>query len=477
MENVKREIAFWPIMIAIGVGNFVAALSSTTVTIMLPVFMQEFATDIVTVQWVITGYMLSSGMVAPLIAYVADRFSLKRTYLLAMIGFMITSLLVGMAPTITLMLGLRILQGCFGGMIYPITMSLVFQTIDEKRQAFALSIWSVSGVLAPTFGPTVAGILTDVLNWHWVFFINVPVALIAVVIAAKFIPYYTITEHNGQKFDITGLISAIVGTYCLLFVFSNLSKWGFISTKTVGFFIVGVVATGYFITHELHCENPLLHLSVLKYSNFFWSVVILCVAQITMNASIVVMPIYLQNVLGYSTTISAIILALGPLCVFFFVPIIGKLYDRIDAKKLIYVLMLVGTLSMVLHAQLSLTSVALYGAIVVLVRDLGVGSLSMPTTNMGMQGLPVELSSHASATSSWVRQCVVSLGIGLINTFLTMRTVTHMEENAGIADAALQYNTSYVAAMHDLFYVIILVTMFGLFAISRMKYERPGKAN
>ncbi len=132
---------------------------------------------------------------------------------------------------------------------------------------------------------------------------------------------------------------------------------------------------------------------------------------------------------------------------------------------------------MVLHAQLSLTSVALYGAIVVLVRDLGVGSLSMPTTNMGMQGLPVELSSHASATSSWVRQCVVSLGIGLINTFLTMRTVTHMEENAGIADVALQYNTSYVAAMHDLFYVIILVTMFGLFAISRMKYERPGKAN
>ena len=475
MTGQAAKVSFWPIMVAIGVGNFVAALSSTTVTIMLPVFMQEFSTTIIMVQWVITGYMLASGMVAPMIGYLADRLSLKRTYLFAMIGFTVTSFLVGVAQSIEMMILLRILQGCFGGMIYPLTMSLVYQVIDRERQAFALSIWSVSGVLAPTFGPTVAGILTDLLNWHWVFFINVPVALIAIVIALKFIPYYTTKPNVDEKFDIKGLISAAIGTYCLLFAFSNISAWGLFSTKTLAVMAVGFVITAYFVYHELHCEYPLLNLHVLKYHNFTWSVVILCLAQVTMNASILVMPIYLQDILGYSTTVSAIALALGPMCVFFFVPIIGKLYDRINAKALLYVFFLVGAASMLIHSRLGLASTAFMVAIAVLVRDMGVGAMSMPATNMGMQDVPVQVSSHASATSSWIRQCVVALAIGLINTFITMRTQTYMVVNETIADATLQYNTSYTMAMHDLFLMVIGVTLFGLFAVSQMHYQRKQK--
>lgn len=471
-EQVHHKVSFVPVMLAIGIGNFLAALSSTTVTIMLPVFMKEFSTDITMVQWVITGYMLSSGMVAPLIGYLADRLSLKRTYLFAVTGFILTCFLSGFAFSIEALIALRILQGCFGGMIYPITMSLVFQVIEHEKQAFALSIWSVSGVLAPTFGPTVAGILTDLLGWQWVFFFNIPVGLIALFVAVRYLPYYVIPQETKQKFDFAGLVSAIVGTYCLLYVFSNLSRWNFLSAQCLGFLSVGILGTAYFIYHELHCEAPLLNLNVLRDANFAWSVVILCVAQIVMNSSIVVMPIYLQDVLGYSTTIAAIILALGPLCVFFFVPVIGKLYDRINAKYLLYVLMAVGGAAMLIHRELDLTSTALFAAVAVLVRDMGVGSLSMPATNMGMQDLPAAVSSHASATSSWVRQCVVSLAIGLINTFLTMRTTSYMAQNASILDETLHYNTSYVMAMHDLFTVVLGVILFGLFAISRMKYKR-----
>lgn len=467
-----KKIAFWPIMIAIGVGNFVAALSSTTVTIMLPVFMQEFSTNIIMVQWVITGYMLASGMVAPMIGYLADRLSLKRTYLFAITGFIVTSFLVGVSQSIEMLIVSRILQGCFGGMIYPLTMSLVYQLIDRERQAFAMSIWSVSGVLAPTFGPPVAGILTDLLNWHWVFFINIPVALIAMVIAIKFIPYYTTKPDTDEKFDLKGLISAAIGTYCLLFSFSNISAWGLLNVKTLAFFAVGAVITGYFIYHELHCDYPLLNLRVLKYHNFTWSIVVLCLAQITMNASILVMPIYLQDILGYSTTISAVALALGPMCVFFFVPIIGKLYDRINPKYLLYALFFVGTLSMLFHSRLGLGGTALMVAIAVLIRDMGVGAMSMPATNMGMQGIPMEISSHASATNSWIRQCVVALAIGLINTFITIRTQFYMSANTAIANAQLQYNTSYTMAMHDLFLLTVAVTLFGIFAVSRMRYQR-----
>lgn len=468
----QKTVSFWPIMFAVGIGNLVAALSSTTVTIMLPVFMKEFSTDIVTVQWVITGYMLASGMVAPLIGYLADRLSLKRTYLFAIIGFTFTSFMLGFANSIFALIGFRILQGCFGGMIYPLTMSLVYQVIDKERQAFALSIWSVSGVLAPTFGPTVAGILTDLLSWQWVFFFNIPFALLAAVIAIRFVPYYTLPIEQNEKFDFLGLVTAIAGTFCLLHVFSNISQWEFFSIRCLGLLTAGVTFTGFFIYHELHCKAPLLNLSVLKYHNFAWSVVALCVAQITMNASILVMPIYLQDILGYTTTVSAIILALGPFCVFLVVPIIGKLYDHLNAKILLYILFGIGCCAMLVHRQLDLTSTALFAAVAVLIRDLGVGAVSMPATNMGMHDLPVEVSNHASATNSWLRQCAVSLAIGLINTFITIRTNWHLSQTAHITDATLQYNTSYVMAMHDLFGVILLVTLFGIFAISRMHYQK-----
>lgn len=472
IANDNKKVAFWPIMIAIGVGNFVVSLSSTTVTIMLPVFMQEFSTDIIMVQWVVTGYMLANGMVAPMIGYLADRLSLKRTYLLAMGGFTITSFLLGVAQSIEVVILLRILQGCFGGMVYPLTLSMVYQMIEKERQAFALSIWDVSGVLAPTFGPTVAGILTDLLSWHWVFFLNVPVALVAIGVAMKFIPYYTTEPNEEETFDWKGLLSAVVSTYCLLFAFSNISVWGLLSAKTLVVVTIGTVVAVYFIYHELHCAYPLLNLRVLKYHNFTWSVVLLGLSQITMNVSILVMPIYLQDILGYSTTVSAIALALGPVCVFFFVPIIGKMYDRINAKRLLYVLFIVGAASMLFHSQLGLTSTAFMVAIAVLIRDLGVGSLGVPAINIGMQGMPVEISSHASATSSWIRQCVVALVIGLVNTFLTMRTQFYMGVHETIADAQLQYNTSYVSAMHDLFLIVMIVTLFGLFAVSKMQYQR-----
>lgn len=127
---------------------------------------------------------------------------------------------------------------------------------------------------------------------------------------------------------------------------------------------------------------------------------------------------------------------------------------------------------MLVHRQLDLKSAALSVAIAVLIRDLGVGAVSMPATNMGMAGLPVEISSHASAANSWLRQCAVALAIGLINTFITMRTELHLSANAYITDATLQYDTSFVMAMHDLFSIILLVTLFGIFAVSRMHYSR-----
>lgn len=470
--NQIKQVPFVPIMIAVGVGNFVAALSSTTVTIMLPVFMKEFTVDMVTVQWVITGYMLSSGMVAPLIGYLADKLSLRRTYLFAISGFTLMSLLVGLSSSIQGLLCFRILQGCFGGMVYPITMSLIYQMVEKEKQAFALSIWSVSGVLAPTFGPTVAGILTDLLSWQWVFFLNVPFALLAMIVVLRFVPFYCLEEMQEKtSFDWLGLITAVLGTYCLLFVFSNISRWGLGSSKTIGFLFFGTAATFLFVWHELHCKAPLLNLNVLRYSSFTWSLVILCSAQIVMNSSIVVMPLFLQDYLGYSTTASALILALGPLLIFLVVPFIGKYYHRLNGHYLLWGLMAIAAVAMWMHHQMNLTTSGMFVALAVMARDLGAGATSMPATNMGMADIPTKLINHASATSSWVRQCLVSLAIGLINTFLAVRSQVHLGQSGLITEQGQQL--SYVAAMQELYLLMLVVVVVGFIAVKMLPVRQP----
>ena len=467
--------SFWLIIAAIAVGNFSASLSSTTVTIMLPVFMSVFHADIIQVQWTLTGYMLASGIVAPMIGYLSDRLSLKRTYILALTGFLITSFLLGFSWSVGSLIAFRILQGCFGGMLMPITMSLVYQVVPREKQAFALSIWSVSGVLAPTFGPTVAGLVTDAWGWQWVFFMNVPLILAAIIVARAVIPYYKIKETDEkQRFDYLGLVTGTFGTFCLLYVFSNFSKWG-MNLASLLKMIAGAVSNIIFALTEFSDKNPMLYLKVLRYETFTWSLVVLTIASVCMNLSIVVLPIYLQDIMGYSTTISALIMLPGPLMIFFLVPLIGKYYDRLNAKLLLICCLSVGIVSMLMLHSLTLTTAGLFVLFTVVVRDLGLASLSMPCTNLGMTVIPTAYTSHAAAVNSWVRQCGSSFAIGLINTFLVLRTDQHIQKMTALdplTDTASVYNACYVLSINDLALIGIGFILFGIFAVTRIKASR-----
>lgn len=171
----------------------------------------------------------------------------------------------------------------------------------------------------------------------------------------------------------------------------------------------------------------MLYLKVLRYETFTWSLVVLTIASVCMNLSIVVLPIYLQDIMGYSTTISALIMLPGPLMIFFLVPLIGKYYDRLNAKLLLICCLSVGIVSMLMLHSLTLTTAGLFVLFTVVVRDLGLASLSMPCTNLGMTVIPTAYTSHAAAVNSWVRQCGSSFAIGLINTFLVLRTDQHIQ--------------------------------------------------
>ena len=463
---IKRTAPMIPTIIMIAVTNFAAMMNTTSVTILLPVFMREFNVDMILVQWVVTAYLLATCIVAPIVGYISDRISLKKTFLLAVAGFGAATLCLGLTGNIYVFIALRAVQGFFGGMLMPLTQSMIYQIFPRQKQAQAISIWSTTNLLAPTIAPSLAGIISDAIGWQFIFFLEVPILLVIFCVAGKLVPYFkTSDDTERHPFDVSGLVLSVAGSLCLLVAFSNITVWGLCSVPVLALTAIGFVALAIFFYMENRKAHPLLHVKVFSYEGFFSSVVLLCIGSMLINATNNILPVFLQNIKGLTTTQTAFVMLPAPLAIMFIVPLMGKYYDRIGPQKMLTAIMCVGILACLALANLDMTTSILVIVLTLILRDMGAGTVTMPATNMGMQAVPMEYATHAAAVTSWVRQCVISLTIGLAVTFQTARTTHYMEQFSAIADEATRYAQSYCAAMHDIFTLMIACFAVGLVAV------------
>ena len=458
---IKRTAPMIPTIIMIAVTNFAAMMNTTSVTILLPVFMREFQTDIILTQWVVTAYMLATCIVAPIVGYISDRISLKKAFIAALVGFSVCNMLLGMAGSIYMVIAMRVLQGIFGGMLMPITQSMIYQYFPRAQQAQAVSIWATTNLLAPTLAPSIAGAISDILSWRWIFYVTVPILIAVIAVALKLLPSRPDEEKPEQHaFDFSGLILSTIGSLSLLMAFSNITVWGLTSAPVIGLTLAGLLtlATFFYIEHKK--QHPMLQVKVFGYEGYLSSVVLMCIGSIFINASNNVIPIFLQDIRGFSTTQAALMMLPAPLVIMFIVPLMGKYYDRIGPQKMLTAVLCVGIIACLANGMIGLESSVIFIVIALILRDMGAGTFNMPATNMGMQAVPVQYSTHAAAMTSWARQCVVSLAIGLVNTFQTARTRYYMDTATHGS-----YNQCYADAMSDLFHIIILCYLVGFVAV------------
>ena len=458
---IKRTAPMIPTIIMIAVTNFAAMMNTTSVTILLPVFMREFQTDIILTQWVVTAYMLATCIVAPIVGYISDRISLKKAFIAALVGFSVCNMLLGMAGSIYMVIAMRVLQGIFGGMLMPITQSMIYQYFPRAQQAQAVSIWATTNLLAPTLAPSIAGAISDILSWRWIFYVTVPILIAVIAVALKLLPSRPDEEKPEQHaFDFSGLILSTIGSLSLLMAFSNITVWGLTSAPVIGLTLAGLLTLAAFFYIEHKKQHPMLQVKVFGYEGYLSSVVLMCIGSIFINASNNVIPIFLQDIRGFSTTQAALMMLPAPLVIMFIVPLMGKYYDRIGPQKMLTAVLCVGIIACLANGMIGLESSVIFIVIALILRDMGAGTFNMPATNMGMQAVPVQYSTHAAAMTSWARQCVVSLAIGLVNTFQTARTRYYMDTAAHGS-----YNQCYADAMSDLFHIIILCYLVGFVAM------------
>ncbi|HZF51018.1 MAG TPA: DHA2 family efflux MFS transporter permease subunit [Polyangiaceae bacterium] len=457
-----RVTRFWPFMFTLYVGSFMAVLSSSTITIAIPEMQRHFGADLSLIQWTLTSFMLAMGTSAPLTGYLGGRFSFKWVYVASLGGFILTSVLCGIAWDMRSLVAFRFLQGAFCGAVMPVTMTLIYQLLPRERQAVAASLWSLASMLAPAFGPTLAGWLITLGSWRWLFFINVPLGLVAVAMAVRTIPFYRL--HIPKAFDIPGLLTVITSTLSLLVALSQGRAWGWTNGKTVSLFLLGTLSLVVFIVRELRTSAPLLDLRVFTNVRYGVTLLISSIITISLYSGAFLVPLFLQRIQGVTPLDTGLILLPASLAMALLMPLVGRLYGTLGPSTLMtagVLLIAAGTYALSrLTPEISHAYVLLW----MLVRNVGISLSLMPANNAGMEQIPRELSGHASSISNWLRNVFGAFSIAIFTSLLATFTTREAEVLAqqGMTERRPIELFSFVAGIND---VSLVATVIALLAV------------
>lgn len=460
MSEQQQITRFWPILIAIFCGAFLTVLSTSTINVAVPILMEHFHTDLSSIQWTLTGFLLATGTIAPVTGYLGERFSYKRLYLWSLVGFTLFSLLCAMSWNPTSLILFRTLQGVCSGLVMPATMTIIFQVVPREKQAFAVSLWSLSSMLGPAIGPTLSGWLIENFSWHWLFLMNVPVGILAIILTQRLIPFYRL--NVPKSFDLPGLLTCVTGSLSLLIAFSKGNAWGWDSSKTIGLIALGIIALIAFIWRELRAKVPLLNVRVFLNKRFSTSLVLTCIMTVTLYSGSYLTPLFLQNVMHASPLDTGLILLPSSLVMALMMPIVGRLYSRTGPMPLMVIGISLITIGTWMLAHLSLDTSRGFVVLWMIVRNLGISFANMPASNAAMEEIPRVMSGYASSITNWVRNVMGSFSIAVFTAMIGSRSAAHLTELVGSGDKQTISLHAFTLSLNDVYLTATFIAVIGL---------------
>lgn len=419
----------WFVLGNIMLGTFMAVLDSTIVNVSLPKIMSSFGVGLSTIEWVITAYMLAMAAMLPTSGWLADKFGYKKMYFWGLFLFTIGSLFCGLSTDETSLIISRIIQGIGAGAVQPLGMAIITREFPPHQRGIAIGFWSIAAAASVSFGPLIGGYLVDNFSWPLIFDVNVPVGIVA--LAFTFIIQREFKSPNARKFDYIGFISAIIFLPVLLYALAegnaatNSEGWG--APYILACFAISIVAFAVFITRELTTKYPLLDLKLLKDHNFGLANIIMLIFSLGMFGSTFLLPLYLQNSMGYTATQSgAIFLPVG-IIQGAIAPLVGIFSDKVNAKIPIFTGIVLLVISFLLNSQLSFLTENSFIMTSLYLRGLGMGMIFTPLSTMSLATMPREKMAQASGISNTIRQIGGSLGVAILSTLLTSRVNYHAQ--------------------------------------------------
>ncbi|GAB7389217.1 DHA2 family efflux MFS transporter permease subunit [Bacillaceae bacterium] len=411
----------WFALMAIVMGAFVAVLNNSLINVALPEMMNIFGTTTEKIQWVLTAYMLTSGIIVPISGYLGDTFGYKRIYVLSLIVFTLGALLCGLAWSVGSMIVFRIIQGLGGGMIMPVSMSIIYKVMPREQIGIALGLWGIALMVAPAVGPTLSGYLIEYFSWRFLFYLNVPIGVLAIAIALLLLRE---TERiPSSRFDFAGFLFSTLAAGSLLLALSEGYSKGWTSLYIVSLFVISFFSFLLFVWTELNVREPMIDLRILRNPVFTISTITSSLVMIGMFGGIFLTPIFLQNLQGFSAIDTGLLLLPQAVAMGLMMPVSGRLFDKIGAVPLgLAGLTILGVTTFHLHT-ITLDMPAHTLSVILAIRGIGIGICMMPLTTAGMNAVEPRLVGRASALGNVARQVSASLAIAVLTTIMNNRAV------------------------------------------------------
>jgi DHA2 family multidrug resistance protein len=414
-------------------GTFMAVLDATIVNVGLPKIMASFGVGLDKIEWVITAYMLAMAVALPTSGWLADKFGYKKLYFIGLFLFTLGSMLCGRSSDENMLIASRVIQGLGAGTIQPLGMAIITREFPPHQRGIALGFWGISAAASVSFGPLIGGFLIDTFSWPLIFDVNIPIGILAmlftIVVQGEYI------NRQTRKFDVVGFISVTIFLPLTLYILSQ----GNAATNSAGWhapFIliygaIALIALAVFITAELTVKEPLLDLRLLKYHNFGIANLILIIFSLGMFGSTFLLPIYLQNSLGYSALqAGSLFLPMG-IIQGIVAPISGRISDKLNPKIPLFIGVILFSYSFYLNSQLSWLTEINFIMLSLYLRGLAMGLMFTALTTVSLSEIPREKMAQASAITNSIRQLGGSLGVALLATLLTTRVNYHAQVFGG----------------------------------------------
>ncbi|CDR60994.1 DHA2 family efflux MFS transporter permease subunit [Staphylococcus schweitzeri] len=432
-EKIKKEhknfifgegVSRGKILTALLFGMFIAILNQTLLNVALPKINTEFNISASTGQWLMTGFMLVNGILIPITAYLFNKYSYRKLFLVALVLFTIGSLICAISMNFPIMMVGRVLQAIGAGVLMPLGSIVIITIYPPEKRGAAMGTMGIAMILAPAIGPTLSGYIVQNYHWNVMFYGMFIIGIIAILVGFVWFKLYQYTTN--PKADIPGIIFSTIGFGALLYGFSEAGNKGWGSVEIESMFAIGFIFIILFVIRELRMKSPMLNLEVLKFPTFTLTTIINMVVMLSLYGGMILLPIYLQNLRGFSALDSGLLLLPGSLVMGLLGPFAGKLLDTIGLKPLAIFGIAVMTYATWELTKLNMDTPYMTIMGIYVLRSFGMAFIMMPMVTAAINALPGRLASHGNAFLNTMRQLAGSIGTAILVTVMTTQTTQHL---------------------------------------------------
>ena len=419
----------WLIALTVTLATFMEVLDTSIANVALPHIAGNLSAGQDESTWILSSYLVANAVILPLSAWLAAQFGRKRFYMTCVVLFGISSLMCGLAPNLTMLVFFRVLQGLGGGGLAPSEQAILADTFPPQKRGMAFALYAMAVVVAPAVGPTLGGYVTDNFNWRWIFFINIPVAIVSLILTSRLVedpPHLKVAKSKSFRVDYVGLALLAIGIGAAQVVLDKGERedW-FSSTFINSFAITAIVCLLVAVIWEYYHDHPIIDIRLFRNRNFATSCAMMFMLGAAMFGSTVLIPQMVQTLMGYTAQEAGMVLSPGAICIILMLPFIGRMVGRVDPRYMIAAGFFIASLAMFYMTNINLGMDFRTVMLMRIYQMTGVAFLFVPIQTMSYAGIPLEKNNNVSGMTNLARNLGGSVGISFVTTMLARRSQFH----------------------------------------------------